>query len=90
MEATLENLLCVIHRDGGHYIAEHGLQKAFDDALKIHYQQRDAKEYVIGKKLFTKIKYAVKIIFGTLRCSGYGVYPNGIKCIGCSDCKKAK
>ena len=53
-------------------------------------QSSDCEGYVIGRKLFTKIKYAVKIIFGKLRCSGYGVYPNGIKCIGCSDCKKAK
>jgi len=44
MNATLENILCVIHRDGGHYIAEHGIQKAFDDALEIHYRQRNAEE----------------------------------------------
>ena len=44
MKATLEDLLCIIHRDGGHYIAEHGLQKAFDDALEVHYRQRDAED----------------------------------------------
>ena len=26
------NLLCRIHRDSGHYIAEHGLDKAIEDA----------------------------------------------------------
>ena len=32
----LANLLCRIHRDGGHYIAEHGWRKAIDDAdLKV-------------------------------------------------------
>jgi hypothetical protein len=31
-EQTLLNLLCRIHRDGGHYIAEHGIRKAIDDA----------------------------------------------------------
>jgi hypothetical protein len=31
----LNELLAVIHRDGGHYIAEHGLQKAFDDAMQL-------------------------------------------------------
>lgn len=44
MKATLENILCVIHRDGGNYISEHGIQKAFNDALEIHYRQRDAEE----------------------------------------------
>lgn len=31
-ERELLNLLCRIHRDGGHYIAEHGIRKALDDA----------------------------------------------------------
>jgi len=31
----LQNLLAVIHRDGGHYVAEHGLEKASADAEKI-------------------------------------------------------
>jgi len=44
MKATLENLLCIIHRDGGQYISEHGIEKAFDDALEIHYKLRDAFE----------------------------------------------
>lgn len=26
------NLLAIIHRDGGHYISEHGIDKAIDDA----------------------------------------------------------
>ena len=28
-------LLTVIHRDGGHYIAEHGIKKAVEDAINI-------------------------------------------------------
>ena len=28
------DLMCIIHRDGGHYMAEHGEQKAFDDAIE--------------------------------------------------------
>lgn len=28
------DLMCIIHRDGGHYMAEHGEQKAYDDAIK--------------------------------------------------------
>lgn len=46
MKATLENILCIIHRDGGHYINTHGLQKAFDDALELHYRQREAMDEV--------------------------------------------
>jgi hypothetical protein len=35
-EQELTNLLCRIHRDGGHYIAERGWRKAIDDAdLKV-------------------------------------------------------
>ena len=28
------DLMCVIHRDGGHYMAEHGEKKAYDDAIE--------------------------------------------------------
>jgi hypothetical protein len=31
-EQTLGNLLARIHRDGGHYIEEHGMDKAVTDA----------------------------------------------------------
>ena len=31
----LINLLCIIHRDGGHYIQQHGLEKAYVDAVNI-------------------------------------------------------
>ena len=41
---TLEDLLCIIHRDGGHYIAEYGIEKAYDDALMKHYEQRSSLE----------------------------------------------
>lgn len=53
MEATLENLLCIIHRDGGQYIAKHGIQKAFEDAIEIHYNQREAKENMQQLKIET-------------------------------------
>ncbi len=32
--AYLDNLLSVIHHDGGHYIKKHGYKKAVDDAIK--------------------------------------------------------
>jgi hypothetical protein len=31
----LNNLLAVIHRDGGHYVSEHGKTKAVEDATKL-------------------------------------------------------
>ena len=35
-QQELANILCRVHRDGGHYIAEHGWRKAIDDAdLKV-------------------------------------------------------
>lgn len=30
----LMDLLAVIHRDGGQYTAQHGLQKSWEDAMK--------------------------------------------------------
>lgn len=34
-ENALRNLLAIIHRDGGHYAAEHGIKKAVEDAHKV-------------------------------------------------------
>lgn len=36
------DVLCVIHRDGGHYISEHGIEKASEDAIKKLYQDKCA------------------------------------------------
>lgn len=33
-EDRLDDLLCIIHRDGGQYIADHGPQKAYEDGLR--------------------------------------------------------
>lgn len=33
--AMLDNLLAVIHKDGGHYIHKHGYKKAVEDAIEI-------------------------------------------------------
>lgn len=32
---SLLNLLAYIHRDGGHYVKEHGIEVAYQDAIKI-------------------------------------------------------
>jgi hypothetical protein len=34
-ERDLRNLLAVIHRDGGHYVADHGMEKAVEDAMML-------------------------------------------------------
>ncbi len=38
----LMNLLAVIHRDGGHYVAKHGVSMAVIDAIKVIYQDRQS------------------------------------------------
>lgn len=41
-QQNLLNLLAVIHRDGGHYVSEHGILKAFEDAKRIVLNERSA------------------------------------------------
>lgn len=36
----LNNLLATIHGDGGHYVSEHGLDKAVEDAIRKVVSQR--------------------------------------------------
>lgn len=41
----LKNLLAVIHRDGGHYVLNHGLEKACKDAeTKVSYLIHEKRE----------------------------------------------
>ena len=44
----------------------------------------------MAKKFLLNIYYFVLVKLGKLNCSGYGIYPNGIKCCGCIDCKDRK
>jgi hypothetical protein len=44
LEEALQNLLAVIHRDGGHYIAEHGIDKATTDAMQLVFDERQDLE----------------------------------------------
>lgn len=45
-------LMAVMHRDGGHYLAKHGSKIAFEEALKNYYKLVDkshqTKEYIMG------------------------------------------
>ena len=34
-EFMLNNLLAIIHGDGGQYISKHGIEKAFEDAKQV-------------------------------------------------------
>jgi hypothetical protein len=42
LEQKMGNLLAVIHRDGGHYIDEHGFDAAIEDAKDVVYRDRTA------------------------------------------------
>lgn len=42
LSAEKAEILCIVHRDGGRYIAQHGIEKAFTDALTTIYKWRDA------------------------------------------------
>jgi hypothetical protein len=46
---ALMELLCIIHRDGGHYIQRHGMTKAVIDAELVLYQWRDAYDERVNK-----------------------------------------
>ena len=48
IQQCVGNLLAVIHRDGGHYMDEHGLEKACKDAEQIFYSLR-AELDVLGE-----------------------------------------
>ena len=39
-EHLLKELLAVIHRDGGHYVSEHGFEKAVNDAIDLILKER--------------------------------------------------
>lgn len=42
---TLETLLAILHRDGGHYAEQHGIAKAAEDAAEQFYRdQRELEE----------------------------------------------
>ncbi len=50
LEAELAEILCVIHRDGGHYINENGLEKAYKDAFDVLYSWRSTFDELAALK----------------------------------------
>ena len=50
--AELENeLLAVIHRDGGHYVQEHGIEKAVEDAITLINKERSELSHISTAEL---------------------------------------
>lgn len=50
---ALQDLLAVIHRDGGHYVAAHGIGRAVEDAVSAVYEARrvasEAQAIIAGR-----------------------------------------
>ena len=45
-EHLLNELLAVIHRDGGHYVQEHGIEKAVEDAIILINKERSELTHI--------------------------------------------
>ena len=52
---ALLNLLAVIHRDGGHYVAKHGIEKAAADAEHLIAKERAVRDSEKGEATPAKI-----------------------------------
>jgi hypothetical protein len=52
---SLSDLLAIIHRDGGHYEAEHGTQRAFEDAVRIVHSYRIQIEEEASRSWFSRL-----------------------------------
>ena len=50
IQRYLNDLLAIIHRDGGHYQAEHGYEKAVRDAINVISQQMEQIAALIAKR----------------------------------------
>ena len=56
MPTPVQNLLAVLHGDGGQYLDKHGLEKACLDAIEKHYSLRHrigSLEYVLSAAIQT-------------------------------------
>jgi hypothetical protein len=77
-EYLLGNLLAIIHRDGGHYLAEHGWEKAVEDAIeKVCYARVLLDERVPRAALVRKAEEMLENII--LRPLTYGGDWNGVE-----------
>ena len=55
-DSDLLNLLAVIHSDGGHYVARHGLEKAVEDAVKIVNRLKQIEDMALDMMLVVSRK----------------------------------
>ena len=55
-DSDLLNLLAVIHSDGGHYVARHGLEKAVKDAVKIVNRLKQIEDMALDMMLVVSRK----------------------------------
>ena len=69
-DLLLRNLLCVIHRDGGHHITAHGLDQSVQDAMEAFYNLRDLPEQLAAALAACEAKDAAleSLISHTLSC----------------------
>ena len=58
-DLLLRNLLCVIHRDGGHHITAHGLDQSVQDAMEVFYNLRDLPEQLAAALAACEMKDAI-------------------------------
>ena len=58
-DLLLRNLLCVIHRDGGHHITAHGLDQSVQDAMEVFYNLRDLPEQLAAALAACEAKDAI-------------------------------
>jgi len=70
-EGMATELLCITHRDGGHYIVEHGLQKAFEDACEKLHRWKQVDDYPAPQPVNEELLAAAKEVIGTTK----GCYP---------------
>ena len=59
MDRKLLDLLAIIHRDGGHYVGTHGIDKAVEDAMQIVANRVPVKE--IKDRLQPLINYLANV-----------------------------
>ncbi len=88
-ESFLDDLLAVIHRDGGHYKHDHGTKKAVADAIALIYADRTAVETIRTDALQEAAKAAEAYpIAGSMQVADFirSLITDGAKY--CPDCEK--
>lgn len=55
-ERQLAEMLCIIHRDGGHYIQAHGVEKAYEDACIILHEWKVVPEQLAEERAALEIE----------------------------------